>query len=273
LLKKARFPIDVVVWILVSASFLVGCAKESGVNQAPTNQGASSVPSASPISAQPERVSFRSADGVEIVGSFYPSPQPRSAAVLMMHQWQGDRGDYARLAASFQNAGFNVLAIDGRGFGESTRRGADTVSAGRTPEDVAGMKDDVNAAVEFLAHQPNVDPNRLGVIGASYGSSLAIIHAARDPRIKAVALLSPGLNYFGNLETEGPVRDYGPRPLLIVAAEDDPESASDSRVLDKAATGSQHQLKIYPNGGHGTKLFAAQPTLEGDLLDFFRTAH
>jgi dienelactone hydrolase len=271
-LGKAYVSVGTTVWVLISSLFLAGCAKETGIKPAPTNQGASPVPSATAPSAQPERVSFRSADGVEIVGSFYPSPDPKSPAILMMHQWLGNRGDYAPLAESFQSAGFNVFSIDGRGFGESTRRGADTVRAGRTSEDVAGMLDDVNASVDFLAHQANVDANRLGIIGASYGSSLAIIHAARDPRIKAVTLLSPGLNYFGNLATEEPVREYGPRPLLIVAAEDDPESTNDSRVLDKAASGSQHQLKIYPTGGHGTDLLKSQPTLGGDLLDFFRAA-
>jgi len=131
------------------------------------------------------------------------------------------------------------------------------------------MKADVAEAVKFLAAQPNVDRNRIGIAGASYGSSLAIIHAAGDTNIKAVALLSPGLNYFGNLATEPPMKTYGARPVLLVASEDDTESAA-VRRLDSLAAGDKYQTQIYKKGGHGTGIFAAGVGLGKTLLEFFR---
>src|SRR5205085_3046220 len=112
-----------------------------------------------------------------------------------------------------------VLAIDGRGFGESTAKtDGKTVTAGRTDTDVKTMLGDVGAAFDFLAKQKNVNPNRIGVVGASYGSSLALIYAADNPKVAAVALLSPGLNYFGNMQTEPAIKKYGDRPLELIAA-------------------------------------------------------
>jgi len=126
-----------------------------------------------------------------------------------------------------QAKGFNVLAIDGRGFGESVKTtDGKSISPSRTDEAVKAMLGDVGAAFDFLSKQKNVDPNKIGVVGASYGSSLALIYAADNPKVAAVALLSPGLNYFGNMPTEPAVKKYGNRPLYLIAAEDDPESAA-----------------------------------------------
>jgi dienelactone hydrolase len=49
----------------------------------------------------------------------------------------------------------------------------------------------VSRAVDWLAANPEVDPARIGIVGISQGSALALLAAARDPRIKSVAVISP----------------------------------------------------------------------------------
>lgn len=218
-----------------------------------------------------QTINFDAPDGVKIVGSFYDANAANSPAVLMLHQFGANRASFKDLAQQFQSNGIAVLTIDGRGFGESTKRAdGSKVAVSQSNEAVAGMKSDVAAAVKFLSEQKNVDKSRIGIVGASYGSSLAIIYAAENPEIKSVALLSPGTNYFGNLPTIPAIEKYGARPVLIVAAEDDEESATASRQLDKLAAGNKHQLQIYKNGGHGTGIFSAGVGLEKLLLEFFR---
>jgi dienelactone hydrolase len=218
----------------------------------------------------PQRVTFESADKTPIAGTFYGSPNPSSPAVLMLHQWMSDRHSYDDLAMRMQARGFAILTIDGRGFGESVKTAdGKKISPSRSDEAVAGMKTDVSAAVDFLQKQVNVDPARIGVVGASYGSSLALIYAAEDPRVKAAALLSPGLNYFGNMPTEPAVKKYGGRPLLLAAADDDAESAKSVRRLKEAGANDKYEVKIYPKGGHGTGLFGAKVGLEDLLEQFF----
>jgi dienelactone hydrolase len=167
--------------------------------------------------------------------------------------------------------GFAVLSIDGRGFGESNKMtDGKTVVPEKTDAAVKAMLDDVKAAFQHLEARENVDPVRIGIVGASYGSSLAMLYAADNPRVKAVALLSPGLNYFGNMPTEPAVKKYGDRPLLLVAANDDKESADAVNKLKAAGAKEKYEVKIYDKGGHGTGLFKAGVGLE-DALDSFLT--
>ncbi len=204
----------------------------------------------------PQNIKFTSEGNVEIVGTFYESPKANSAAVLLLHQFGSNRKSYDEFAKEMQKKNLGVLAIDGRGFGESVKTtDGKTVKAERTDDAVKGMKADVANAFDLLAKQKNVDMTKIGIVGASYGSSLAIIYGAENPKVKAVALLSPGINYFGNMPTEPAIKSYGDRPLLLVAAEDDKESADSVRKLKEIGANDKYETKIYEKGGHGTALF------------------
>ncbi len=259
---------------------IFGCQNQTALNQANLNTTAnnannSASPKAETKIAEPQNVKFESAEKIEIIGTFYESPKADSPAILMLHQWMKNRKTYDDLARRLQAKGFGVLAIDGRGFGDSTRT-TDGKDVKQKPNVekldsnvVKNMKADVDNAFQFLAKQKNVDASRIGIVGASYGSSLAIIYAAENSRVKAVALLSPGINYFDNLPTEPAVKNFGDRPLLLVAAEDDKDSADAVRKL-KATGGEKYEVKVYEKGGHGTNLFDAKVGLE-DLLEQFLT--
>jgi dienelactone hydrolase len=215
-------------------------------------------------------VTIDSPDGVKLVATLFESAKQNSPALLLLHQWQSDRHSYDEFAKRMQAKGFTVLAIDGRGFGESAKKAdGSSVTAGRSIADVQAMLGDVGAAIEFLKKQKNIDATKIGIVGASYGSSLAVIYAADHTDIRAAALLSPGLNYFGNMPTEPAIKKYGDRPLLMIAAEDDKESADAVRELKKAAANEEYQTQIFPNGGHGTGIFRAKVGLEDSLEKFF----
>jgi dienelactone hydrolase len=215
------------------------------------------------------KVTIDSADGVKIIGTYLTAPKPKTPALLLLHQWQSDRHSYDDFAKQMHEKGFAVLSIDGRGFGESTRKGdGSTISAGRSDADVEAMLGDVDAAFNYLAKQQNVDAAKIGIVGASYGSSLAIIYAADHLNVAAVALLSPGLDYFGNMPTEPAVKKYGDRPLLLVAANDDADSADAIKKL-AAEPNEKYQTKVFDKGGHGTALFKVGLT---DELEKFLTS-
>jgi dienelactone hydrolase len=224
-----------------------------------------------------QTVTIDSPDGVKLVGSFYGAEKPNSPALLLLHQWQSDRHSYDEFAKRINGKGFAVLSIDGRGFGESTKKtDGTTVVAGRTDADVKAMLADVDAAVSFLMKQQNVDGLRLGIVGASYGSSLAIIYAADHKFISAVVLLSPGLDYFGNMPTRPAVETYGERDLFMVATKEDSESA---KAVEGLMIGTpRHGIMVLPVGSyHGTDLFKYRdktngpPIVEDALESFFMT--
>ena len=255
-------------FLLILVITLLGCNSGASNNPSNTvtanntaaNNSANSV--ATTIGAQ--TVAIDSPDGVKIVGTFFESTKANSPAVLLLHQWQSDRHSYDDFARRLQAKGFNVLSIDGRGFGESVKTAdGKPVAPDRTDAAVKGMLGDVGAAFDFLSKQKNVDPSRVGIIGASYGSSLAIIYAADNPKVKAVALLSPGLNYFGNMATEPAVRKYGDRDLFVVASKGDTESAEAAENFEKIGN-TRYGFMILPVGSlHGTEMFKYRDKTDG----------
>jgi len=203
-----------------------------------------------------QNVTINSPDGVVLVGTYLAASKPNSPALLLLHQWQSDRHSYDDFAKEMQSDGFSVLAIDGRGFGESTKKADGTaVAAGRAEADVKAMLGDVGAAYNFLAKQNNVDPARIGIVGASYGSSLALLYAADEPKVAVVALLSPGVNYFGNMPTEPAIIRIKDKPVFMTAAEDDPDSFNSVTRLTELTNEPNRAVTVtVKEGGHGTAL-------------------
>lgn len=141
----------------------------------------------SAVGIRSERVRF-GPDGVDLVGELrLPAGTGPWPAVALTGPFTGVKeqvvGLYAqRLAA----AGFVTLAFDHRGFGESGGR--------RGHEDSQGKLADLRAAVDLLAARPEIDPDRIGVVGVCLGGGYAVRAAAQDPRIGAVVGIAGAYN-------------------------------------------------------------------------------
>ena len=101
---------------------------------------------------------------------------------------------------------------------------------------------DVRAARRFLTSRSDVS-GRVGIGGASLGANLALLEAADDPTVAAVALLSPSLDYRG-VRIDAAARKYGNRPMLIVASDDDGYAMRTSRDLQKGAGPSRESMLL-----------------------------
>lgn len=211
-----------------------------------------------------EEVTIVTEDKVVLTATLYRAGDgaARTPAVLCLHQWRNDRSSYADLAQAFVRAGITVLAVDMRGNGGSVRRAdGSAVQADR----LAGR--DVAAAVAWLRAQASVDPARIGIVGASYGASNALQFAAAHAEVAAIALLSPGVNYFNVLPTEDAIRRYRGRPLFLAASADDVRSAEAVALYRGVRPDAVvHELK---RAGHGTEMLASSPALLRDLAAFF----
>lgn len=135
----------------------------------------------------------------------------RRPAIVLCHGFTGVRslilGDYAKV---FCAAGFVVLTFDYRGYGgsEGTRRRLIPLE----------QIDDIRNAISFLETRPEVDPNRIGLWGTSFGGANAPYAAGVDTRIKAAV----GQVGFGDgerflLDT----RRFGEREELLQAVAED----------------------------------------------------
>jgi carboxymethylenebutenolidase len=208
---------------------------------------------------QPQSVVIAGAAGLSLRGIYFAASASPAPGVLLLHMYAGSKAEWIDFARSLQATGISALAIDLRGHGET---GGD--------EDWALAAQDVALAYAWLAGQEGVSPDRLGIAGASIGANLALVEAAGEPSVRAIALLSPGLDYF-RVRIDGLIEQYGDRPSLLIASEEDQYSAEAVRILAALAPG-EAELVLYANAGHGTAMFDRQPDLAEKLLGFLARA-
>lgn len=87
-------------------------------------------------------------------------------------------------AQAILNDGVAVLMFDYRGLGESE-------GEVRQHIDPWGQVEDYKNAISFVAKQPEIDKNRIGIWGISYAGGHVIIVGATDPRVKCIVSTVP----------------------------------------------------------------------------------
>src|ERR1700676_3564067 len=121
-------------------------------------------------------------EGVQMEGDLFLPDRvkagERRPGIVLCHGFTGIRsvilGDYAKV---FVEAGFVTLTFDYRGFG-----GSEGAKWRLIPLE---QIDDMRNAISFFESLPEVDPERIGLWGTSFGGGHAPYAAAVDTRIKA----------------------------------------------------------------------------------------
>lgn len=215
-----------------------------------------SPPTSQPPS-EPEEVTVEAADGLAITGTFYPgADQGPWPAVMLLHMNGGQRSDWDAFAQHLAGEGYAVLAVDMRGHGDTGGQSDWELAAG-----------DLQRVWAYLTSREDVDETRAAVAGASIGANMSLVTGVEEPLVKTVIMLSPGLNYF-DVTTDDRIVQYGDRPSLIVASEEDTLSADSSEELHQLA-GGENELVMYQGAGHGTNMFAQEPELADLMIAWF----
>jgi acetyl esterase/lipase len=79
-------------------------------------------------------------------------------------------------------------------------------------------------------------------------------YAASDPSIKAVVLISPGLDYKG-VTTSDSIRKYT-NPIYIVTAGRDPIAGNDQQTRCNMINCGNHLMVYQDSNSHGTDMFS-----------------
>ena len=238
-----------------------------------------------------EDVSFTTGDGLTIRGWYIPSRN--RAAVILLHPMASNRLGTLRHAPLFARQGYGVLMIDVRAHGESD---GDRLTFG------GDEYLDVSAAVDNLQARPEVDAQKIGVMGLSLGANFSILSAARDERIAAVVADAPGATVFADWprpETAGDllyvpfdlmfffylhridgvssplsiadaVGQISPRPLLLIGGTAGGETLEQRSVSQFfAAAGEPKQMWILPDTAHISGLQTHPQAYEERVVQFF----
>src|ERR1051325_1644890 len=159
-------------------------------------------------------------------------------AVLLQYGIGGNKNtDYiVAIGKQFTERGFVVLTIDAPGVGERRPKEGkkqnaiiDMILGGDTVPQYCG---DYSRAVDYLLTRKDVDKDRVGFVGISWGAITGVTYVAHDDRIKAMGCMVGGGNFLNlydaktaeKVKTEGSkstdpvyhVARIAPRPLLFV---------------------------------------------------------
>jgi len=121
-------------------------------------------------------------EGARIAAHLYPARADQgipSPGVVLCHGFTGIKEWLLpAFATAFSRAGITALTFDYRCFGASDGEPGKLV-----PSD---QVDDIRNAITFFASLSEVDPNRIGLWGTSFGGGNVLVATAVDPRVKAV---------------------------------------------------------------------------------------
>lgn len=129
-------------------------------------------------------------------------------AIVMSHGIGGDKLTAERYAAKFAASGMialsfthaswegsrgQLIAVGDYSPAEPGQEFSATVKEVRNLLDPLEWVDNYRAALDFIEGEPNVDTNRIGAWGTSFGGGTAFYTAAIDDRIKALAIQVPAV--------------------------------------------------------------------------------
>jgi dipeptidyl aminopeptidase/acylaminoacyl peptidase len=249
-------------------------------------------------------VRFKSFDGMTIPNIFYKPHQAtvatKAPALLWVHGGPGGqtRRLYSPYIQYLVNHGYVILGINNRGssgYGKSFFI-ADDKKHGHEPlwDCVAGKK--------YLQTLPYVDPDRIGILGGSYGGYMTLAALTLQPDVFTVGVDLFGIsNWVRTLESipkwweaqrealyaeiGDPVKDremlleVSPlfhadkivRPLMVLQGANDPrviKPESDDIVAAARKNGVPVEYIVFPDEGHGFSKKANQISGWKSILDF-----
>jgi len=123
-----------------------------------------------------EPVTITADDGVKLAA--WLLPRAGAPAVVLLHGYPAEKADLLPMAAALAPR-FTVLLLDQRYFG---------ASGGRATTIGYRERADLRRAIDLLAARGF---GEVGVFGFSLGGAVALLAAAEDPRIRAVAAYAP----------------------------------------------------------------------------------
>jgi carboxymethylenebutenolidase len=166
-------------------------------------------------------------------------------AVIMLHEFWGMKSEIAGKAEALADEGYVVIAPD-------MFRGNTTAWLPRaiwmavtTPQDEIAA--DIEAVFQWAKTQPEIDPERIVVMGFCFGGGQALQFSLGQPEIAATGI------FYGSLASDPALLGQLPGPVLGIFGQLD-RAPSPADVAAFAAglksAGIPHEISVYPGVGH-----------------------
>ncbi|MBD3304795.1 alpha/beta fold hydrolase [candidate division KSB3 bacterium] len=185
--------------------------------------------------------------------------QQRRPVVILLHDYGLNRRDWSFFIPDLAQRGYNVLALDLRGHGQSEGRGqyspASLLQQGHL---------DVLAALEWIEDNTQSDADQIFLIGAGVGADIAYMSSGKFPKqIQATVAISPSYSSI----LDGSFVDIRPRAILFCATVGSHQGSS-MLATESLANFTQDPKKVilYQGSAHGLAMFYKHPELRQEIF-------
>ena len=250
---------------------------------------------------EPELVRFESFDSLEIPAFFYQPPGSRKdgslPVVVDVHGGpeSQERPDFNPVIQYLVSCGYGVLAPNVRG---STGYGKQYTHLDDVEKRMDAVRD-LKYAVKWLTETGSADPQRIAVMGGSYGGFMVLAAMTTHPHLWAAGVDIVGIaNFKTFLENTGPwrrklraveygslerdadlLRDISPihrvdqvaAPLLVIHGSNDPRvpvGEAEQIVAELRERGMPVQYLRFEDEGHGIVKLANRITAYSGIVNF-----
>ena len=223
--------------------------------------GCQQTPAKPPMAEQPSMmavtpVNFMADDGLTVSGQYYRATTPK-ALILLFHQANSSKDEYATIAPRLVDMGYSALAIDQRSGGAMFGKNQ-TAARMTTPVTYGDALHDLDAALSWsrTMQVPII------IWGSSYSSALVFQLAAKHPKdITAVLAFSPG-EYLGPGKPVSMAAAKVKVPVFVTVASD-PTELTQAKAIFAALTGPGNKLYVPSAGIHGSSTLIATRNAKG----------
>lgn len=174
-----------------------------------------------------------------------PTGEGPFPAVIMIHEFFGLNESIVGKADGLAQEGYLVIAPD-------TMRGQTTTWIPRAiyqviTTDQAQVNTDLDSVFAWLASQPDVDTDRVGIVGFCYGGRVSLLYSLHNNRMAATVI------FYGSSETNPEVLKNLPGPVLgIFGGADSSIPLEEVRAFESGLrqAGIPHEITIYDGQPH-----------------------
>lgn len=186
-------------------------------------------------------------DGDELKGFVArPAGDGKAPGLILIHEFWGINDNIRDFARDFAAKGYFALAVDlydGRATEDATE--ARSWAAG-VKADPGKALDNISQAITYLKSRPEVDAERIGIVGWCFGGGWAYRAALNIAGLRAAVI------YYGGVDPED---DFSRLEAHILGhfGEEDRAIRVDKVIAFQAklaALSDEHEIYLYPFAGH-----------------------
>ena len=212
-------------------------------------------------------------DGVTLDATYFAGSQPGPGLLFLnMCDPSRDQREWNGVATVLADKGYHILNFDYRGFGQS---------GGEIPMNLRSVAEampywrehwmsDVQKAYDTLISMEGVNPEIMGIAGASCGVFMGLEFAIANPNIKSLVFLGGPTDK----SQRDRLTDMSEVPILLISGDErgPNESRGTLEWSDEVFAASDHpdsRILKYKTVTHGTKIFEHHPATEQMVIDWF----